>query len=238
MTIESATYISDLNASYPESGSAKSQGDDHLRLVKATIKATWPAITGAVTASHTELGYVYGVTGPLQAQLNLKAPLASPAFTGTVTGEIASFTGNVSVAYPTINGHAATKLYVDTVAFAAALPAQTGKARQVVTTDGSAGSFGPLFGAAQYKTTTTSAQAHQRYNIDTSGGAWTLTLPASPSADDWVWIVDIAGACAIYPVTIARNGSNIMGLAEDMDLNVNYGSALLIYNTTKGWVLS
>jgi fructose-specific component phosphotransferase system IIB-like protein len=37
----------------------------------------------SVTA--TELGYVSGVTSALQTQLNAKAPLASPTFTGTVT---------------------------------------------------------------------------------------------------------------------------------------------------------
>lgn len=35
--------------------------------------------------SATELGYLAGATSALQSQLNLKAPLASPTFTGTVT---------------------------------------------------------------------------------------------------------------------------------------------------------
>jgi len=36
------------------------------------------------TLTATELGYVDGVTSAIQTQLNLKAPLASPTFTGTV----------------------------------------------------------------------------------------------------------------------------------------------------------
>jgi hypothetical protein len=39
----------------------------------------------AVTATATELNYVDGVTSAIQTQLNDKAPLASPTFTGTVT---------------------------------------------------------------------------------------------------------------------------------------------------------
>lgn len=40
-------------------------------------------IESSVTA--TELGYLSGVSSAIQTQLNLKAPLASPTFTGTVT---------------------------------------------------------------------------------------------------------------------------------------------------------
>ena len=37
------------------------------------------------SVSNTELGYLDGVTSAVQTQLNAKAPLASPTFTGTVT---------------------------------------------------------------------------------------------------------------------------------------------------------
>lgn len=40
---------------------------------------------GTTLATITELGYLTGVTSAIQTQLNLKAPLASPTFTGTVT---------------------------------------------------------------------------------------------------------------------------------------------------------
>ncbi len=39
----------------------------------------------AATTTDTEIGYVSGVTSAIQTQLGLKAPLASPTFTGTVT---------------------------------------------------------------------------------------------------------------------------------------------------------
>lgn len=58
MGLESATYISDLVATNPTASDGKSQGDDHLRLLKSTIKATFSAVTGEVTASHTELNYL------------------------------------------------------------------------------------------------------------------------------------------------------------------------------------
>jgi Pectate lyase superfamily protein len=55
MALESATYISGLNSLYPETGDAKTEGDDHLRLIKSTLLATFPNITGAVTPTHTAI---------------------------------------------------------------------------------------------------------------------------------------------------------------------------------------
>ena len=55
MGLETATYIDGLNAAWPLGTDDKGQGDNHLRLVKSAIKSTFPNITGAVTASHTEL---------------------------------------------------------------------------------------------------------------------------------------------------------------------------------------
>jgi hypothetical protein len=57
MTVETATYISGLNASYPAEDEVGTlhEGNDHLRLIKSTIKSTFPNVTGAVTRTHTEL---------------------------------------------------------------------------------------------------------------------------------------------------------------------------------------
>ena len=44
-----------------------------------------PVNTSIGTVTSTEIGYVDGVTSAIQTQLDAKAPLASPTFTGTVT---------------------------------------------------------------------------------------------------------------------------------------------------------
>jgi len=72
MSIESATYISDLNATLPGASDLKSEGDDHIRLIKSVNKNSFPAVAGAVTATHTELSYVHGVTSALQTQIDAK----------------------------------------------------------------------------------------------------------------------------------------------------------------------
>lgn len=42
MGLESATYVSDLSSSDPAGSDNQAQGDDHLRLIKAVLKATFP----------------------------------------------------------------------------------------------------------------------------------------------------------------------------------------------------
>lgn len=49
------------------------------------------------TLTATELGYVDGVTSAIQTQLDAKAPLASPTFTGTVTVPAATLNGQVNL---------------------------------------------------------------------------------------------------------------------------------------------
>jgi hypothetical protein len=55
MPLESASFINGLDANNPVGGDSLSQADDHLRLIKAAIKATFPNITGAVTATQAQL---------------------------------------------------------------------------------------------------------------------------------------------------------------------------------------
>ena len=62
MGLETGTYIDDLNSSNPVAGDPVNEGDDHIRLLKSTIKASFPSVTGAVTATHTELNLIDGVT--------------------------------------------------------------------------------------------------------------------------------------------------------------------------------
>jgi hypothetical protein len=50
----------------------------------------------ALTVDSTELNYVDGVTSAIQTQLNTKAPLAAPTFTGTVVLPSTTSIGNVS----------------------------------------------------------------------------------------------------------------------------------------------
>ena len=69
MALESTTYIDGLVITNPTGTDPRSQGDDHLRLVKSTLKSTFPNVSGAMTATHTELNLIDGYTGTT-AELN------------------------------------------------------------------------------------------------------------------------------------------------------------------------
>jgi hypothetical protein len=47
MGLEAATYIADLVATNPTSGDPKSQGDDHLRLLKTVLQSSFAFSDGA-----------------------------------------------------------------------------------------------------------------------------------------------------------------------------------------------
>lgn len=77
----------------------------------------------------------------------------------------------------------------------------------------------------------------RNYNhfVDTSA-ARTLTLPASPSAGDELRIFDVTGSSATNNITVARNGSNINGVADNLTIDANYAGVILIYlNASYGW---
>lgn len=61
MGLETATYIHQLVATNPVGATdPKSQGDDHIKLIKSTLQATFPNVAGAVTGSHTQINTVVG----------------------------------------------------------------------------------------------------------------------------------------------------------------------------------
>jgi hypothetical protein len=85
MPLETATFINQLVETNPTGTDNASQGDNHLRLIKSAVKATFPNITGAVTVNHTDLNSVTG-----------KLNLTGGTLTGALNGTTASFSGAVT----------------------------------------------------------------------------------------------------------------------------------------------
>lgn len=65
MALEGALHISELVITNPPGGDAASTIDEHLRLIKSVLKTDFGAISGAVTATHTELNKLAGYSGAI-----------------------------------------------------------------------------------------------------------------------------------------------------------------------------
>ena len=80
--------------------------------------------------------------------------------------------------------------------------------------------------------------ANDRYFVDTSGGARTITLPISPQTGDQISIIDLASTFDTNNCTIGRNGNRIMGLLENLVLSTEDAGITLVYTgATYGWKL-
>jgi hypothetical protein len=87
------------------------------------------------------------------------------------------------------------------------------------------------------KTASFTAVSGNGYFVNTTSGAVTVTLPASPSAGNIVAVADYARTFATNNLTVARNGSNIQGEATDATISTNGQSTMFVYvDGTKGWV--
>ena len=65
----------------------------------------------------------------------------------------------------------------------------------------------------------------------------TVTLPASPAIGNEVHFIDSGNFFASNNLTIARNGSNILGSASNLVVNTNSSAFTLVFvNSTRGWI--
>jgi hypothetical protein len=86
------------------------------------------------------------------------------------------------------------------------------------------------------KTASFTAVSGTGYFVNTTSGAITVTMPATPSAGDIVGIKDYAGTFGTNNVTVARNGSLIDGTTTDPILSTNQLSVFFVYvDGTQGW---
>ena len=88
------------------------------------------------------------------------------------------------------------------------------------------------------KTANFTAANGEGYFVNTTSGAITVTLPASPSAGDIVAVADYAGTAATNNITIDRNGSKFEGGTNNGGISTNRQSATFIFtDATQGWIV-
>ena len=117
-----------------------------------------------------------------------------------------------------------------------------GTAGQVLTTDGTTASFGDISGGASWQAVITAdpanAVAGNGYFCNTTGGAFTVTLPTTATIGDFISFIDYAGTFDTNNLTIGRNGHNIQGTAADLTVATERAGFTLVYvDSTQGWLL-
>jgi len=110
--------------------------------------------------------------------------------------------------------------------------ASAGIADGAVTNAKFAGSVG--LNAWQTRTANHTAVAGDRINANTSGSAFTITLPSSPATYAEVTLADHAGTWGTNNLTVARNGQNINGGAADLICDVSAKQITLRFEPSPG----
>jgi hypothetical protein len=210
----------------------------------AVIKFTG-TITGnqIVTIPDTiEKIYVFenGTTGSFTVQVKTVSG-TGPTFTAVNKGQkfvYANGTDVIDIELGVPGGSDKQIQFNDNGAFGGITMGTTG---QVLTTDGTTASFGDISGGASWQAVKTAAfnvTAGEGYFVNTTSAAITATLPAAPSLGDFVSFIDYAGTFDTNNLTIARNGKNIQGVAEDLTVSVERAGLTLVFvDDTQGWLL-
>jgi hypothetical protein len=164
--------------------------------------------------SNTEFGYLNGVTSAIQTQLNAKADLASPTFTGTVTVP-ATITAPSSVVLtlPTTTSTLATT--ADLASYAPLL--------QTTTT--------PTFASNAYTLLSTDKDKIILASNNTTAG--TITIPTGTFAVGTVLTIVQTGTGQI---TIATSGT-LQSNSSRYKLNGQYASCQIVVTATNTFLL-
>jgi hypothetical protein len=95
---------------------------------------------------------------------------------------------------------------------------------------------GIIKNSSTYTTTYTVLNTDQRIYVDSSSGAFTITLESNPVTNRELEIIDSVGSCGSNAVTIDGNGNSIIGSSTAL-MSENYIGFKLIFNGTS-WNLN
>lgn len=216
-----------------ELGGKAASAHTHLKADVTDLSLAWTEITGKPStfapSAHVHSGADITTGTVAAARLPSGTTSASgvvqlSSSTSSTSTTLAATASAVKSAYDLANGKAAA---AHTHAIADVTGLQTAL-------DGKSSTSHTHAYQTPYTVTTTATgktlAVRERCTVTAAGQ--TITLPASPSAGDEVTV--LVGAFA--DTIIARNGQNLMSLAEDMTINAqNVGITLLFVDATRGW---
>jgi hypothetical protein len=180
------------------------------------------ATTIAGLSSVTSTTFVGALTGNASTATTL-ATGRTIALTGDVTYTSGSFNGSANVTGTATLANSG----VTAGSYTAANITVDAKGRITAAANGSGGGGSTW----SVKTANYTAATGDQILANTSGGSFTITLPATPSAGNSVVIAD-GNDWTINNLTVARNGSTIKGLSENLILDIAAVKVEFVYSGT------
>lgn len=195
MGLETATYVDSLVVSNPDGADAGSTADDHLRLIKACLKRSFPMIGGAVSASAQAISYVNDLNAPIQAQLAALREGSATAYAALVATTAVSASSAAALAGVPAGSYARLDVAYGTQDFAAV---------QRVNCDG----------AAWYFRNSTAGTDEKWWGIGAAGSLWFSSAfnDAGGSPQPWLTVArsgTTIGAINLYGTSIRFNGASL-----------------------------
>ncbi|MEO0075871.1 MAG: hypothetical protein ABIK31_07225 [candidate division WOR-3 bacterium] len=102
---------------------------------------------------------------------------------------------------------------------------------------GVGGSNVPQLNTVPIQTSNYTANSNEIIPVDVSSNTVTIFLPSSPSHGDKVKIIHVNGSLSVNNLYIDGNGNLINNLNDQVQIDVTYGSVLLIYVNSVGWII-
>ena len=236
-------------------GDALNAGDLYYNTTSGNLKyytgSAWIAVTsGGITDlvqdTSPQLGGMLDVNGQSIGDGTLE--LVKFAETASAVNEITvtnSATGNAPEIAATgddtnidlkLTPKGTGKLNLDGIKF----PNADGSAGQALVTDGSGVlSFATagISWQSSVETANFTADAGEGYFCNTTSSAFTVTLPATPTAGQQVAVVDYAATFNTNALTISPNGNKIEGATANLQLTGEREGIILTYiDSTQGWI--
>ena len=194
------------------------------------------------SSNNTAVGFQSGfnTTGASNTLIGYNA--GQNLTTGSNNTFIGSYAGTAGLANTIVLSAGTTEKLRITTAGGLSLGATgtaVGTAGQVLQSNGDATPtwVTPSGGGSTWTKITTATTATTGQQLLATSTVVTLTLPATPVAGNSVMVMD-AGSWSATNLTIARNGSTIEGLAEDLVCNVSGTIVTLVYDGTTWQVVA
>ena len=165
-----------------------------------------------------------------------------PVFPQDITVGSIGHTGSIDL-LGTTSGTVTVTVNNDAGTWTLTLPDNDGTSGQVLTTDGLGNTTWAAGGSGSswvVKTANYTAVSGDQILADTSGGGFTITLPATPSTDDFIWVADAVLTLWTNSVVLDGNGNNVTfegATAATANLRIYGGICQIVFDGTD-WIVA